>query len=483
MPDAPRRAAQSPARSAVKSSVETLSPTRARLTVEVPFDELAPAIEVAYKKIARQVKVQGFRPGKVPARILDQRVGRGVVLEEAVNDALPAAYREAVDEHQVAAIGQPEVEVTSFADGQPLAFTATVDVRPDIALPSYDGLPVTVDAVEVTNVEADQQLASLQDRFATLKTVERPATTGDYVLIDINATTPDGTPIEGSEAKGLSYEVGSDSLITGIDEAVTGASAGDQREFTAEIQYGVHAGTAATFHVTVTAVKEKEVPPLDDDFATTASEFETIEELRADVRGRMERLRRLEQGVQARDRALEALLERTEVPLPESMVGSEAAWRLESIAEQVSEAGMELEAFLKESGQTLEQLQADARSGAEQAVRAQLVLDAIGLKEELGVNESELTDQVVRRAQRAGLSPDDLAQRLVRQGQLTTLMAEIVRGKALALVLEAATVTDTNGAPVDLSDLRDDATPAAGVEAPLALDDDHDHGDHEGHEH
>jgi trigger factor len=471
----------------VKASVETLSPTRVKLSVEVPFEDLAPAIDTAYKRISRQVKVQGFRPGKVPARILDQRVGRGVVLEEALNDALPGFYREAVDEHQVAAMGQPEIELTTFADGEPLTFTATVDVRPDIALPPYDGLPVTVDAVEVTDVEADQQLASLQDRFASLKTVERPAATGDYVLIDINATTPDGTPIDGSEAKGLSYEVGSDSLITGIDEAVTGASAGDEREFAADIQYGVHAGTTATFHVTVTAVKEKEVPALDDEFASTASEFETIAELRDDVRGRLERVRRLEQGVQARDRVLEALLERTEVPMPESMVDSETEWRLRSMAEQVAEAGMELETFLAESGQTLEQLRADARTGAEQAVRAQLVLDAIGLKEELGVNEAELTDQVVRRAQRAGMSPDDLAQRLVRQGQLPNLMAEIVRGKALALVLESAKVTDTNGAPVDLSDLRDDATAAAGVESALSLDDDdhagHDHGDHEGHDH
>jgi trigger factor len=463
----------------VKASVETLSPTRVKLNVEVPFADLAPAVDTAYKRIARQVKIQGFRPGKVPARILDQRVGRGVVLEEALNDALPGFYREAVDEHQVAAIGQPEIDLTSFADGEPLTFTATVDVRPDIALPPYDGLAVTVDAVDVTAVEVDQQLASLQDRFASLKTVERPAASGDYVVIDINATTPDGTPIEGSEAKGLSYEVGSDSLITGIDEAVAGAAAGDEREFTAEIQYGIHAGTAATFHVTVTAVKEKEVPPLDDDFATTASEFETIAELRGDVRGRIERLRRLEQGVQARDRVLEALLERTEVPLPESMVEAETAWRLQSMAEQVAEAGMEMAAFLAESGQTQEQLEADARTGAEQAVRAQLVLDAVGRKEELGVTEAELTDQVVRRAQRAGLGPDELAQRLVRQGGLPSLMAEIVRGKALATILEAAKVTDTNGAPVDLSDLRDDAAAMAGVEAPLPPEDEHAGHDHD----
>jgi trigger factor len=467
----------------VHATVEALGPTRVKLNVEVPFAELAPAIDTAYKRIGRQVKVQGFRPGKVPARILDQRVGRGVVLEEALNDALPKLYRAAVDEHQVPAIGQPEVDLTSFEDGAPLVFTATVDVRPDIELPPYDALAVTVDAVAVPDEEVDEQLGSLRDRFATLKTVERPARAGDFVTLDVHADDEEGNPIEGSEATGLSYEVGSDSLIAGIDEAVTGASAGDGRDVTAEIQYGEHAGRTAVFHVTVTSVKEKEVPALDDDFATTASEFDTVAELRADVRGRIERIRRLEQGVQARDRVLEALLERTTVPMPESMVAAETAWRIQRMEEQVDEAGMDMDAFLAESGQTRDELEADARSGAEQAVRAQLVLDAIGAKEELGVSEAELTDQVVRRAQRAGMGADDYAQALVRSGQLPALMAEIVRGKALALVLEGATVTDTNGAAVDLSELRDDAVDTSALAAAPEDHTGHDHGDHEGHDH
>jgi trigger factor len=212
--------------------------------------------------------------------------------------------------------------------------------------------------------------------------------------------------------------------------------------------------------VTVTAVKEKEVPPLDDDFATMASEYDTIAELRADVRERMERMRRLEQGLQARDRVLDALLARVDVPLPESMVAAETQWRIERMTEQVAEAGMDLDAFLAESGQTREQLEADARSGASEAVKAQLVLDAVAVKEELGVSEAELTDQVVRRAARLGIGADEYAQRLVQSGGLAPLMGEIVRGKALALLLESAQVTDTNGDPVDLSDLRDDATEA-----------------------
>ena len=469
----------------MKASVETLGPTRVKLSVEVPFAELAPSIDAAYRQIARQVKVQGFRPGKVPPRILDQRVGRAAVLQEAINEAVPHFYRAALEETQVAAIAVPDIDVTGFADGAPLEFVAEVDVRPDIALPPYEGLPVTVDAVAVPDAEVDEQLGSLRDRFATLKTVERAAGNGDYVLIDIRATTPDGTPIEGSEASGLSYEVGSDSLITGIDEAVVGAAAGDERTFTAEIQYGAHAGTTATFHVTVTAVKEKESPALDDEFARMASEFDSIAELRDDVRGRIERIRHLEQGVQARDRVLEVLLERTDVALPESMVTAETEWRVRRMDEQVTEAGATMEQFLAETGQTPEQLEADARTGAEQAVKAQLVLDAIGAKEELGVNEAELTDQVVRRAQRAGMDPNQLAQRLVEQGQLSALMAEIVRGKALALVLESAKVTDTAGAPVDLSGLSDDAAHSPAVEAALDVDDhdDHEGHDHEGHQH
>ena len=462
----------------MKASVEPLGPTRVKLSVEVPFEELAPSIDLAYKRLAQQVKIQGFRPGKVPPRILDQRVGRAAVLDEAIQDAVPKIYRAAVDEHQVAAVGQPDLDLTSFADGAPLVFTATVDVRPDIELPPYEGLPVVVDAVAVTDAEVDEQLGALRDRFATLKTVDRAAKEGDYVVMDIRADDADGTPIEGSAAAGLSYEVGSGSLIAGVDEALTGAAAGDERDFTAPIEYGVHAGTTATFHVTVTSVKEKDVPALDDEFASNASEFDTIAELRADVRERMARIRRLEQGVQARDRVLEVLLERTTVPVPESMAAGETEWRIESMTEQVAQAGMDLDTFLAESGQTREQLEADARNGAEQAVRAQLVLDAIVVKEELGVAEAELTDQVVRRAQRAGIGPDEYAQRLVRTGQLSALMGEIVRGKALALVLESAKVTDTAGAPVDLSDLRDDA-----IDTSALADVVEDHDEHAGHDH
>lgn len=439
----------------MKATVENLGPTKVKLEVEVPFEELKPSLDDAYRKIGRQVRVQGFRPGKVPPRIIDQRVGRAAVLEEALQDAIPRFYSAAVEEQRLAVVSRPDVDVTAFSDGQPLVFSATVDVRPDVQLPEYEGLPVTVDAVEVSDEEVDRQLGALQDRFAVLQAVDRPVQEGDYVLLDLSATA-DGEPVPGADATGLSYQVGTNGLVEGLDAAITGAAAGETRSFDADIRFGEYAGRTATFSATVTAVKVKEVPELDDEFAHTASEFDTIAELRADTRERLARIKRLEQGVQARDRVLEVLLARADVPLPESMVDTEAEYRMQRLHEQVAQAGLTFEQFLESNGQTEEQLDAEIRTGASEAVKAQLLLDAIGVKEELGVTETELTDQVVRRAQRAGMNPDELAQRLVQNNQLGALFAEIVRGKALALVLEHAVVTDTAGNPVDLSALRDD---------------------------
>ena len=475
----------------MKATLEPIGPTKVKLNVEVPFDELGPSLDGAYKRIGRSVKVQGFRPGKVPARILDQRVGRAAVLEEAIQDAIPHFYGAAVEEHKVAVISRPEVELESFADGQPLVFSATVDVRPDIELPPYDALPVSVDDVEISDAEIDESLGKLLDRFATLSGVDRPVENGDFVAIDLAATV-DGETVPGSEASGLSYEVGSASLVEGLDEALLGAAVDETRTFDSEIAFGDLTGRTATFSVTVRSVKVKQVPALDDEFAQTASEFDAIAELRADVSARLEKIKRLEQGVQARDRVLEVLMARADVPLPESMVEAETQWRLRRLNDQLQQAGITYEGWLEATGQTAEQVDSEIRTGASEAVKAQLLLDAIGAKEEVGVTEAELTDQVVRRAQRAGVRPEDLAQRLVEQGQLSGLMAEIVRGKALALVLESAQITDASGRPVDLTTLEDDgpgsATLAPGVESAavdpaLLADEEHDHEHDHDHDH
>ncbi|MCW2665815.1 MAG: trigger factor [Frankiales bacterium] len=448
----------------MQSSVETLSPTRVRLTIEVPFGELKPEMDSAYKRIGAQVRVQGFRPGKVPPRILDQRVGRGVVLEEAVQEAVPRLYGEAVEESGVTPVGPPQVEVTNMEDGSSLTFTAEVDVRPEFDVPSYDGLSVTVDAVEVTDEEVDEQITALRERFASLSTVERPAADGDFVTLDLAATI-DGEEVPGGTAVGMSYQIGSGQLLDGLDEAITGASADEERTFQTALVAGEHEGKTADVVVTVRAVQEREIPAADDAWATGSTGFDSFEALRADVVSRIDRMKRLQQGVDARDKVLEALLDKVEVPLPEGVVDTELTWRRQTTQEQLQRNGLNLEGYLESEGKTEEEFETELKASAAQAVKAQLVLDAVADKEELGVTDAELTDQVVRRAQRAGVSPDQYAQQLVSSGQLGGLVSEVRRGKALATVMEGASIKDSQGADVDLEALREDmGSPQADVE-------------------
>lgn len=438
----------------MQSAVETLSPTRVRLTVEVPFTEIKPELDKAYKTIGAQVKVQGFRPGKVPPRILDQRVGRGVVLEEAVQEALPRLYSEAVTETGVAPVGRPEVDVTKLDDGNELTFTAEVDVRPDFDLPAFDSLSVTVEDAVVTDEDITTQVDELRERFAKLTPIERAAADGDYVTLDLVATI-NGEDVPGGTAQGLSYQLGAGDLLDGIDEAVTGKSAGDATTFTTTLVAGEYEGQQAEVAVTLRAVNERELPAADDTWAETTG-FATFAELQTDVRTRLERMKLLEQGVQARDKVLEALLAAIDAPLPESVLEAELAWRKQSTTEQLQRAGLTLDMYLENEGKGEEEFEQEVRDSATEAVKAQLVLDAVADREELGVTDAELTDQVVRRAQRAGVSPDQYAQSIVSSGQLPGLVSEVRRGKALATVMEAATIVDASGNPVDLEALRDD---------------------------
>jgi len=447
----------------VKSAVETLNPTRVRLTVEVPFDELKASLDAAYRKIGQQVNVPGFRRGHIPARIIDQRFGRGVVLEEAVNEALPKLYGQAVEEHSVQPIGHPEVDVTELDDGKQLSFTAEVDVRPQIEVPDYDGLEVSVDDADVSADDVREQVDALRDRFAVLTGVDRAAAAGDYVSIDLSATR-DGEPIEDAQASGLSYEVGAGTMLDGLDEALAGLSAGESTTFSTTLVGGDHAGEQVEVTVSVKSVKDKQLPERDDEFAQTASEFDTLEELQNDVRTRVERMKQLEQGVQARDRALEALLAKVEVPLPDSVVDAEVQWRHSSLQEQLDMAGMSKEQYLATEQQTAEEFDADVTKRSRDAVAAQFLLDAIATKEQLAVSEAELTEHLFRRAQRSGLPPEQFAQQLVQAGQVPALVSEVVRGKALATVLEKARVIDASGRPVDLEALREDQDDSAAVD-------------------
>jgi len=438
----------------VKTELETLNPTRVKLTVEVPFEELKPSLDAAYQKIAGSVTIPGFRKGKVPPRIIDQRFGRSAVLEEAVNEALPRFYGQAVEENSVKVLGQPEVDVTEFNDGEHLKFTAEVDVRPEFELPDYKGLTVTVEDAEVTDEEITEQLDGLRERFATLTGVERAAGDGDFVSIDLSATV-DGESVEELTAKGLSYQIGAGSLLDGLDDAATGLSAGESTDFPTTLVGGDHPGEEATVTVTVNSVKERELPELDDDFAQTASEFDTLEELRDDLSTRLDRMKKMQQGVQARDRALEALLATVEIPLPEAVVAAEIEGRNHSLQHQLESAGMSREDFLAAEGQSAEEFDADVAKRTREALTAQFVLDKVVENEQLSVNEQELTEHIIRTASRYGMGPDQFAQEVVQAGQVPMLVGEVVRGKALAVVLESATILDESGRPVDLEALRE----------------------------
>jgi trigger factor len=444
----------------VKSSVENLSPTRVKLAVEVPFDELKSSLDEAYKAIGSQVRVPGFRPGKVPARIIDQRIGRAAVLEEAINKALPKAYSDAVRETGVKALGQPDIEVTTLEDNQRLAFTAEVDVRPEITVAGYDRLAVTVDDAAVTDDEVAEQFEELRARFGTLKGVEREVRTGDFVSLDLTATV-DGVEVEGGSAQGLSYEVGSGTLIDGLDDAIQGLSAGDSATFSSTLAFGEHAGSDAEITAVVNSVKERELPEADDDFAQLASEFDTLEELRADLRTRLDRVKVLGQGAEARDKVLELLVAQTEVPLPESAVQAEIEWREHDVVHQLGHDDSAFERYLETEGKSREEFTAELREVAEKSVKTQFILDSIADAEAVSVSDAELTSYIVRQAQRYGMQPQEFADQIVQAGNIAALVADVRRNKALATVLESASVTDTAGNKVDLSAL---ATPEGQAE-------------------
>ena len=439
----------------VQSGVEKLSPTSVRITVEVPFEELKPSLEAAYKKIAGQVSIPGFRKGKVPPQIIDQRIGRGVVLDEAVNDAIPGLYMRALEESELQPLGQPDIDVTDFEDHQKLTFTAELDVKPDIELPDYTGIEAEVDAIEVTDDEVQEHLQGLRERFGTLVDVEREAGDDDFVTIDLSASK-DGEPIEDALATGLSYQVGKGNMLDGLDDAIRGLKAGDSTTFQTQLVGGDLAGQDVDVKVKVSAVKEQELPEVDEEFAQTASEFDTVEELTADLRARLEQDKRLEQASAARDAVLEKLLERVEVPLPERAVADEVEQRREQIRDHLAYAGMTEQQYLDSEKQTEDEFAADVEKRARDAMVAQFVLDEIAKKEELGVEEAELTQHIVRRAQQAGMQPEQFAQQVMQAGQVPLLVNEVVRGKALAVVVEAAHVKDSNGDEVDLSNLQAD---------------------------
>jgi len=436
----------------LKSTVEQLSPTRVKINVEVPFDELKPNFDRAYRKIAQQVRVPGFRPGKAPARVLESRIGRAPVLEEVVNEAIPAKYLEAVRNGEVRTLGQPEFEVTKLEDREVLEFSAEVDVRPEITLPDLDDITVSVDDVELDDAEVDEQLEQLRARFGTLTGVNRPAENGDFVSIDLSATV-DGEEVPDAATTGLSYEIGSGQLVEGIDEAIIGANAGETKTFTTKLVAGEHAGKDAEVTVKVNSIKQRELPEADDEFAQLASEFDTLDELKADLRERLMRMKRVQQGVQARDKVLDELLERVEVPLPEKVLEAEIANRKHDAIHPFDHDEEAFKRSLEEQGGNPEEWENEVRAEAEKAVRTQLLLDALADEHDLSVSDSELTERIIYQAQRFGMNPDEYVRRAQEAGQLGAIYADVRRGKALATVVRQVKVTDSSGETLDLSEL------------------------------
>lgn len=448
----------------MKSTVEKLSPTRVRINVEVPFTELEPDFDRAFKELAKQVRLPGFRPGKAPRKLLEARIGRGAVLEQVVNDALPGRYTEAVTSSEIQPLGQPDIEITKLEDNEELVFTAEVDIRPEIELPELDSLKITVDPIEVTDEDVDTELQNLRARFGTLTGVERAAETGDFVSIDLSATV-DGEDVPEAKTEGLSHEVGSGQLIEGLDDAIVGLKEGESRVFTTTLAAGDRAGQEAQVTVTVKSVKERELPEPDDEFAQLASEFDTIDELKANLTEQVKRVKRVQQAEQIRDKALEVLLEQVEVPIPEKIVQAQVDDTLHNAIHGLEHDEKRFEEALAAQGSSREEFDKDNRENAEKAVKTQLLMDAIADKLDIQVGQSDLTERLVLMSRQYGMEPQQLLQFLQQNNQLPAMFADVRRGLTVAAVVHGASVTDTDGNTIDTDEFFGPSTDQAAAEA------------------
>ena len=419
----------------MKSAVETLDATKVKLTVEVSAEDLKPSIEHAYQHIGSQVQVPGFRKGKIPARIIDQRVGRPSVIEHAVNDGMAGFYSQAVSETDLRPMGQPEIEVTEIpalteTDGG-MTFVATVEVRPTIELPDLSGVTLTVDDVEVDEADVDERLDALRERFGTLVGIDRPAVEKDFVVLDLVAKVGEE---EVDSVSGISYQIGAGNMLEGLDEALVGLSTGEATTFETALAGGEHAGETALVSVTATAVKTRELPEADDAFAQLASEFDTLAELREDLKVQVAGAKGSNQAVQARDKLLEALREVVDVPVPSGVVAAEVHRHLES------------EGRLED-----DEHRAEVETEATDTLVQQILLDVLAETLEIKVSQNELVDYLINAAQQYGMDPNEFIQTVDQQGQLPAMVGEVGRSKSIAVALRRVTVTDTSGRPVDLT--------------------------------
>ncbi len=442
------------------STVEQLSPTRVKITVEVPFADLKPSMDKAYADIAKTVNIPGFRRGKVPPMIIDQRYGRGVIIQEAFNDSWQRFYGAAVVENKLAPMAQPDLEVTRLEDGDLIEFTAEVDVRPEFDLPDFESVTAEVAALDVPDTLVDDQVDALRNRFGSRETVERPAADGDVLTIKLVASK-DGEVLEDATAEDLEYTVGAGQMLDGLDEAVTGLSAGESASFSSTLVGGPLKDEPADIEVTVTRVQQQELPEADDEFAQDASEFETIAELRSDISVRLTRMARLEQAAQARDAVLEAVIAQVQIEVPETILAGELESRREQITTQLAQAQLTLADYLEDSDeeQSEDEFWAEVEQRATDALKAQMILDKVAEERQVSVDQNDLTQHIIRKAQADNVPPQQVADHLQEHPHhIDEYMIEIRRGKALALLVESAAVTDSEGGTVDLVNLQEDGT-------------------------
>ena len=433
----------------MKTTVDKLSDTRVKLTVNVPFTELDKEIDQAYAAIAQQVSIPGFRKGKAPRQLIDARFGRGPILEQVVNDMLPTRYEQAVNDNDLKVIGQPDVDISKIEDGDFVEFTAEVDVRPDIEVPDFAEISVTVPATEITEGDVDKALEELAERFGELKDTDRELNSGDYAIVDITAEI-DGEKIDEASTEGLSYHIGDDDLIQGLDEALSGLKSGEDAEFESQIQTGEHKGEDATIKVHVDQTKERVLPELDDEFAQMASEFDTIEELRESTKAQVEESKKSEQAGNIRDEVLKAALAETSFELPSSIVDEQVHSQLHQVLGQLAHDEKALAQLLEAQGTSREEFDKDVRKQSEESVRTQLFLDALSEQEEPEVSQQELTDHILFTAQSYGMDPNQFVQQLQSNGQIANLFADVRRGKALAAAICRVDAKDEEGNKVDV---------------------------------
>ena len=435
----------------MKTSVDKLSDTRAKLTVTVPFDELGPEIDQAYTAIAQQVSIPGFRRGKAPRQLIDARFGRGPILEQVVNDMLPTRYETAVAENDLKVIGQPEIDITKIEDNDFVEFTAEVDIRPEIEVPDFSKISVEVPALKIDDEAVDEELDNLRARFGELKDTRRKMKKGDFAIIDLEATI-DGEKIEEASTEGITYEIGRDDLIEGLDKAIKGLKTGEEAEFTSEIQFGEHKGEEATIKVTVQQSKERKLPELDEEFVQMASEFDTVEELRESTKSQLEENKKAQQAADIRDEVLKAALEQTKFELPSAVVDEQVHNQLHQILGQMAHDEAAFAQMLEAQGTTREEFDKESREQAEESVRTQLFLDAVADQEEPEVSQQELTDHILFTAQSYGMDPNQFIMQLQQSGQVANLFADVRRGKALATAISRTSVKDDEGNSIDPND-------------------------------